>query len=218
MQTDSPQSEPPAGDHGPATDLLPPRRRRGIAPLTAILGVALVAVVAFFGGIEAQKHEGGSSTASGTGAGRLAALAAAGGTGGAGAATGGFGRRAGATGGGGGFGGGGAGAGGGGFGGGGGGGGRQGAGGGGFGGFGGGAGGGFTSGTVKLIKGTSLYVTSTDGNTVKVAVSAGSAVTRTESTTIAGIHPGDTVLAVGTAGKNGIVSATSVRVTPATSS
>ena len=204
MQTTAPSTDPPADDDGPATDLLPPRRRRGLAPLTAILGVCLVAALAFFGGIEAQKREGGSSgtaSASGAGAGSLAR---------AGAATGGFqGRRngggfgAGAGAGGGqgagGFGGGGANAGGG--------------AGGGFGG--GGAGGGFTSGTVKLIKGTSLYVTDTSGNTVKVAVTGSSTVTKTETTTIAGIHPGDAVLAVGSAGKNGTVAATQVRVTPA---
>jgi len=42
-----------------------------------------------------------------------------------------------------------------------------------------------------------------------------SAVTKTETTTIAGIHPGDSVLAIGTAGKDGTVAATQVRVTPA---
>jgi hypothetical protein len=202
MQTTAPSTEPPADD-GPATDLLPPRRRRGLAPLTAILGVCLVAALAFFGGVEAQKHEGGSgnASASGTRTGALASLA------GNGTATGGFrGRRNG-----GGFG---AGAGaGGGFGAGAGAGGGQGA-----GGFGGGGPGGFTSGTVKLIKGTSLYVTDTNGNTVKVAVTGSSAVTMTETTTIAGIHPGDTILAIGTAGKNGTVAATQVRVTPAATS
>jgi hypothetical protein len=209
MQTTAPSSDPPADDDGPATDLLPPRRRRGLAPLTAILGVCLVAALAFFGGVEAQKHEGGSgnSSANGARAGQLASLAGNGGaTGGFGGRRngGGFGAGAGA----------GAGQGAGGFGGGGGG------GGGGFGGggFAGGAGGGVTSGTVKLIKGTSLYVTDTSGNTVKVAVTGSSAVTRTETTTIAGIHPGDTVLAVGTAGKNGTVAATQVRVTPAATS
>jgi hypothetical protein len=205
MQTTAPRSDPPADDDGPATDLLPPRRRRGLAPLTAILGVCLVAALAFFGGVEAQKHEGGSGnpSANGARAGQLASLA------GNGSATGGFrarrngggfgasaGARAG-QGAGGGFGGGG------------------GAGGFGGGGFAGGAGGGVTSGTVKLIKGTSLYVTDTSGNTVKVALTGSSAVTKTETTTIAGIHPGDTVLAIGTAGKNGIVAAKQVRVTPA---
>jgi hypothetical protein len=201
MQTTAPSSDPPADDDGPATDLLPPRRRRGLAPLTAILGVCLVAALAFFGGVEAQKHEGGSGnpSANGARAGQLASPA------GNGSATSGFrARRNGGS-----FGAGaGAGAG-------------QGAGGGfggGGGGFGGGAGGGVTSGTVKLIKGTSLYVTDTSGNTVKVAVSGSSAVTKTETTTIAGIHPGDTVLAVGTAGKSGTVAATQVRVTPAATS
>jgi hypothetical protein len=51
-----------------------------------------------------------------------------------------------------------------------------------------------------------------------LGLAGSSAVTRTETTTIAGIHPGDTVLAVGTAGKNGTVAATQVRVTPAATS
>jgi hypothetical protein len=203
MHTTAPSTDPPADDDGPATDLLPPRRRRGLAPLTAILGVCLVAALAFFGGVEAQKHEGGSgnSSANGARAGQLASLA------GNGTAPGGFRGRGNGGGFGAGAGAGGAQGAGGGFGGG---------GGGGFGG--GGAGGGVTSGTVKLIKGTSLYVTDASGNTVKVAVTGSSAITKTETTTIAGIHPGDSVLAVGTAGKNGTVAATQLRVTPAATS
>jgi hypothetical protein len=192
-RTTPPITDPPVDDDGPATDLLPPRRRRGIAPLTAVLGVALVGAAAFFGGIEAQKAQGGSSSA---------AAAAPGAPAGAGAAGGFAGRRA-AGGFGGGFGGGAQGAGAG----------AQGA-----GGFGGGASGGVTNGTVKLVKGKDIYVTDASGNTVKVAITGSSAVTKTVSTTIAGIHPGDTVLAVGAPGKNGTVAATQVRVTPATGS
>jgi hypothetical protein len=76
--------------------------------------------------------------------------------------------------------------------------------------FGGGAG--ATIGTVTLIKGKTLYVTDTSGNTVKVAASAGSRVTKTVSSTLGfgAIHPGDSVVVRGTAGKNGTIAADSI--------
>jgi hypothetical protein len=79
-------------------------------------------------------------------------------------------------------------------------------------GFPGGAGGGFTSGTVKLVKGTTLYVTTTDGNTVKVSVPAATTVTKTVTTKLAALKPGDTVTAVGTAGSDGVIKAARVTV------
>jgi hypothetical protein len=76
-----------------------------------------------------------------------------------------------------------------------------------FGGFGGGA-----SGTVTLIKGTTLYVTSASGNTVLVHTSASSRVSKTVSGSLKTIHPGDSVTIVGTQAKDGSYTARSVTI------
>lgn len=85
--------------------------------------------------------------------------------------------------------------------------------GGGFGGSGGGA-----SGTVTLVKGGDLYVTEASGNTVLVHTSAGSRVTKTVSGSVTSIHPGDTVSVNGTQAANGSWTASSISLTPSTSS
>jgi hypothetical protein len=81
---------------------------------------------------------------------------------------------------------------------------------GGFGGGAGGAGGGATVGTVTMIKGTTLYVTDQSGNTVKVTSSPSSSVTKTVTTTVKGVNPGDTVVVRGTTQKNGSIAAQSI--------
>jgi hypothetical protein len=177
MQPEIHATEPPAPP--PASDLLPPQRRKGVPRITAILGIGLLAAAAFLGGIEAQKQWGGTSTSGrGAFAGRFAN--ATGGTGAAndGTATG----TNGATG-------------------------APGAG----GGFFGRRGGGFTVGTVKMVQGSTLYVTTTDGNTVKVSVPTSTTITKSVTEKVSGIKVGDTVTAIG-ATSNGIVKATSVRV------
>lgn len=87
---------------------------------------------------------------------------------------------------------------------------------GGFGGFGGaagfGGGGSTTSGTVTLIKGSTLYVTDASGNTVLVHTKPTSRVTKTETGTLKTVHPGDTVTVAGTAASNGSVTATSISI------
>jgi hypothetical protein len=82
------------------------------------------------------------------------------------------------------------------------------------GGFAGGAGGagGATTGQVAFIQGSTLYVTNTQGNTVKVNTSPASTVTKTVSSSVKAIHPGETVVIVGAAGAGGTVSAESIRV------
>ena len=72
-------------------------------------------------------------------------------------------------------------------------------------------GGGFTSGTVKLVQGSTIYVTTTDGNTVKVTVPASAAITKSVTEKVSGIKPGDTVTAIGTT-SNGVVKAATVRI------
>jgi hypothetical protein len=73
-------------------------------------------------------------------------------------------------------------------------------------------GGGLTTGTVKLVQGSTIYVTTTDGNTVKVTVPSSTPITKSVTTKLSGVHPGDTVTAVGTASSDGVVKATTVRL------
>ncbi|HEY2200278.1 MAG TPA: hypothetical protein VGH56_00200 [Solirubrobacteraceae bacterium] len=81
------------------------------------------------------------------------------------------------------------------------------------GGSGGGAGAtGATAGQVAYVSGSTLYVSTTEGNTVKVTTSPASTITKTVKAEVKGIHPGETVLITGTAGKNGAISAESIRV------
>jgi hypothetical protein len=168
----------------PASDLLPPQRRKGIPRVTAILGIGLLAAATFLAGIEAQKQWGGSSS-SNTRAGAFAArFANAGGA--AGAAGTGTGTGTGTNG-------------------------AAGAGAPGAGGFA-GRGGGFTTGTVKLVKGTTLYITTTNGNTVRVSVPAATAITKTVTTKLTALKPGDNVTAIGTAGSDGVIKAARVTV------
>ena len=82
----------------------------------------------------------------------------------------------------------------------------------GAGGFFGRRGGGFTTGTVKMAQGSTVStVTTTDGNVVQVSVPAGSTITKSVTTKVSGIKPGESVTAIGTT-SNGVVKAISVRV------
>jgi hypothetical protein len=190
----------PTSDQELETALLPPRRRRRLTLLTAVLAFAAVAGGAFAGGVEIQKHYGGSSNGSGAGtSGRLARFGS-GSSSNAGTGTG-LSGRSGSTGGGGagsggasGFGGGGSS-------------GATGFGGGGFGGA-----GDTTLGQVTVIKGSTLYVTDFNGNTVKVTTSAQSRVSKTVTSSLKNIHPGDSVVVRGTTGKNGTLAASSISV------
>jgi DNA-binding beta-propeller fold protein YncE len=65
---------------------------------------------------------------------------------------------------------------------------------------------------VAYVNGSTLYVTSQQGNTVRVISSAASAVTKTVTSTVADIHPGETVTVTGSVGKNGSISAEAIKV------
>jgi hypothetical protein len=69
-----------------------------------------------------------------------------------------------------------------------------------------------TTGTVAYLAGNTLYVTNSEGNTVKVNTSASTSVTKTVKTKVKGIHPGETVTITGASGSNGAVSAESISV------
>jgi hypothetical protein len=76
----------------------------------------------------------------------------------------------------------------------------------------GGAGGaGATVGQVAYISKGTLYVTTSEGNTVKVTAAPGATVTKSVKTTADRIHPGETVVITGTASANGAIAAQSIR-------
>jgi hypothetical protein len=169
-----------------------PRPRRRAHLLTFVLAGALLVGAGFYGGVLLQKHEDhGSTSASASAAlsGRAARFAAGGGATGATGATG----ASGATGGGG-----------------------AGGGGGRFGGFGGGGAGGGSAvaGTVKLVDGTNVYVTDTNGNVVKVTTNGSSQLTKTDPATTKDVAPGDVVTVRGTQNSDGSYAATSVVIIP----
>ncbi|MGH2832682.1 MAG: hypothetical protein ACRDK2_07895, partial [Solirubrobacteraceae bacterium] len=60
-----------------------------------------------------------------------------------------------------------------------------------------------------------LYVTTAEGNTVKVTTSQASTITKTIKAHVKGIHPGETVIVTGAAGTGGAISAESIRVSEA---
>jgi hypothetical protein len=69
-----------------------------------------------------------------------------------------------------------------------------------------------TTGTVAYLAGSTLYVTNSEGNTVKVNTSAATSVTKTVKTKVKGIYPGETVTVTGATGSGGTVSAESISV------
>jgi hypothetical protein len=82
---------------------------------------------------------------------------------------------------------------------------------GGFSGFGRGIGGGGGQvGTINSINGHTLYLTTTDGNTVSVKLSSATKIAKSESVGAKRIHPGDTVTVQGLTKSNGSIVATAV--------
>ena len=71
MSTPAP-AQPPLVARDP-DEVLPPRRRRGLRPLTAALAAVVLVGAGFLGGVQIQKHYGGSNSGSASGA--AAALA-----------------------------------------------------------------------------------------------------------------------------------------------
>jgi hypothetical protein len=70
---------------------------------------------------------------------------------------------------------------------------------------------GATVGQVAYVAKGTLYVTTLEGNTVKVKAATGATVTKSVDTSAASIHPGETVLVSGAAGADGTIIAQSIR-------
>lgn len=76
-----------------------------------------------------------------------------------------------------------------------------------------------TTGEVAYISGSTLYVTDSEDNTVKVATTAATNVSHTVAThSISAIHPGDTITVQGAKSKSGAITATSVTLSTASAS
>jgi hypothetical protein len=82
----------------------------------------------------------------------------------------------------------------------------------------GGAASGATTGDVASVHGRTLYVTSSDGTTVKVSTNANTKVTRMAVSKVRAVHPGDSVVVQGAAASNGTVKATRVTATASNAS
>ncbi|MEY9843177.1 hypothetical protein [Streptacidiphilus sp. MAP5-3] len=178
-------AEPPDALDISAELAAPPRRK--LPWLTLVLGAAVVAGLGFIGGVQVEK--GQAPTGGGGFGGRNFAAAGASGSSATGSGATGSGRTGGAAGGGGGFGG---------------------FGGGGFGGGAAGAGGGSTVGTVKLVDGSTIYVSDASGNIVKVTTSGSTKVSLSTTGTVTDLKPGSTVTVRGTTDSSGDVSASTV--------
>jgi hypothetical protein len=167
-------------------------RRRLLAPVPLALLAALLIACGFIGGVLVEKGQGGTTSASGAASSGLASRFAAlkGAAPGAGAGAGASSAAGSGS--------------------------KGGAG--AFPGLGGSGSGGVTTGEVAYVRGNTLYVTDSQGNTVKVNASAGSKVTKTVSTKAQSIHPGSTVVVLGSKASNGSISATSITVSSAASS
>jgi hypothetical protein len=169
------------------TAVLARRPRAKLPSLTVVLVVVVVASAGFIGGILVGKHYGSS----GSPASRLGAFAAAEASPSAGT---GSGSRTGLGGAGGGFGGA-----------------RGGLS--GTGGTGGFAEGNATVGTIKLIDGSTIYVTTSAGDIVQVVTSSGTKVTVSSTVPVKDLQPGETVIVEGSKNSSGGVSATSISQT-----
>ncbi|MEU9097859.1 DUF5666 domain-containing protein [Streptomyces sp. NPDC048361] len=70
--------------------------------------------------------------------------------------------------------------------------------------------GGLTIGTVKLVDGSTIYVTDTQGNVVKVTTAGSTQVTESKSGKVSDLQPGQTVTVRGSQNASGDVAATTV--------
>ncbi|MFF3859560.1 DUF5666 domain-containing protein [Streptomyces sp. NPDC002209] len=73
-----------------------------------------------------------------------------------------------------------------------------------------GAGGGVTTGTVRLVDGTTLYVTDAQGNVVKVTTDSNTQITQAKAGKVSDLQPGQTVTVRGSLNDSGDVAATTV--------
>jgi hypothetical protein len=76
-------------------------------------------------------------------------------------------------------------------------------------------GGGGTAGQVSSVRGGTIYIQDTQGNTLRVTLPPGASVTRTTTSSVRAIHPGDAVVVQGSTRNDGSIRASSIRSTAA---
>jgi hypothetical protein len=69
-----------------------------------------------------------------------------------------------------------------------------------------------TNGTVAYVSGTTLYVTDSEGNTVKVKTTKGTSISKTVTESVAKIHPGESVTVIGSKSSRGSVAAKTITI------
>ena len=74
----------------------------------------------------------------------------------------------------------------------------------------GGAGGGFTSGTIESIDGTTITIKNADGSETKVTTSDSTSVTTTKKSSVSDLSKGETITVIGQADGSGNVTATTI--------
>jgi hypothetical protein len=69
------------------------------------------------------------------------------------------------------------------------------------------------AGKVSSVDGSTLYVTTNQGTTVKVRTSSSAKVTRTAKSSVGAVHPGDTVVITGSTAASGTITAAQITAT-----
>jgi hypothetical protein len=69
------------------------------------------------------------------------------------------------------------------------------------------------AGKVSSVDGSTLYVTTNEGTTVKVRTSSSAKVTRMAKSSVGAVHPGDTVVITGSTAESGAVTAAQITAT-----
>ncbi|HXD67616.1 MAG TPA: hypothetical protein VNV17_23520 [Solirubrobacteraceae bacterium] len=163
-------------------------RRQFFNRRTAALGALITCAIGFYAGIRVEKGQlsssGSTLGATAGGGGARAALAARFARGGSAGASGAAGASGGAA--------------------------AGGAAAGGFAGRLGGGAAGASFGTVASVKGKTIYVTDTSGNTVKVKVTPSTTITKNQSVSRHAIRPGDTIIVTGGSGSGGATTAATI--------
>jgi hypothetical protein len=164
---DNPELDWYEDEEAPGEDAVPRRpRRKLVTPVTGALAAVVLVAGGFIGGVQVQKHQGGSSSG-GARAGSFAARFGGGaGTTGSGSGSGSSSTQSSAT-----------------------------------------------TGTVANVKGSTIYLTTSDGTTVKIRTNDNSRVTRNASSSASNIHPGDTLVVQGARASSGTVTASSITAT-----
>ena len=71
-----------------------------------------------------------------------------------------------------------------------------------------------TTGQIKLVDGSNIYITTSDGSTVKISTTPTSKVTKASPGALGDLKAGDTITVQGAAGSDGTIAASSISQAP----